>query len=43
MVKDQIFFTAFLASQDAIEVMFVTDWLEWVIVSTDFTDVAHKS
>ena len=30
----------FLASQDAIEVMFVT---EWVIVSIDFTDVTLVS
>ena len=32
--------SSFLASQDALEVMFVT---EWVSVSTDFTDVTLVS
>ena len=34
----------FLASQDAIEVMFVTEWVTyWVSVSIDFTDVTLVS
>ena len=33
----------FLASQDAIEVMFVTEWVsEWLIVRTDLTDVTLR-
>ena len=34
----------FLASQDALEVMYVSDWVsEWGIVCTDFTDVTLVS
>ena len=34
----------FLASQDALEVMRVTDWLtDWVSISIDFTDVTLVS
>ena len=36
--------SSFLASQDAIEVMSVTDWLtDWVIVRIDLTDVTLVS
>ena len=37
-------YSFFLASQDAIEVMYVSEWLsEWVIVSIDLTDVTLVS
>ena len=45
LVATHLFATStFLASQDAIEVMFVTDWQsDWVSFSIDFTDVTLVS